>query len=108
MTAVDALALTAAMKAGRRPGLTMAITTRRVTAVTRQPPFRRKTVLVEVSRDLNSGFFAKCLKEKIVAHSANWEALLAEIRSAVSAASLGKHPYRVQLHIVRAETLLLQ
>jgi hypothetical protein len=71
---------------------------------------RRKTkeIVVEISHD-QCGYRAKCLAENIVTQAETWEGLRANIRKAIQACSLDHYcPGKIQLHLVRDETLILR
>ena len=73
-------------------------------------PIRRKTkeIVVEISHD-KCGYRAKCLTENIATQAETWEGLRANIRKAIRACSLDHYcPGKIQLHLVRDETLTLR
>ena len=91
LTAADAMTLTSHLK--RSPA----------------PPCRKtKEIVVEISHD-KCGYRAKCLAENIVTQAETWEGLRANIRKAIQACSLDQYrPGKIQLHLVRDETLILR
>jgi hypothetical protein len=111
LTAADAMALTAALTSKhRRFRAQQARPVHNDNRPATRPVRCNKTkeVVFEISQDVDNCYCARCLSENISTQAETWEKLRFNIRQAVRAFSFGRYrPDRVQVHIIRDETLVL-
>lgn len=105
LTAADALALTRALGSSRQ----RIARTQAAAPAPRARCRRTKEIVVEISQDDQKAYRAKCPRENIFTEAQTWEALRANIRNAIRSCSFEDYrPGRIQIHLVRDETLVLR
>ena len=66
-------------------------------------------IVFEITQEFDGGFCAECLTESIFTQADTWDALRANVRSAVEAFYFDREkPSAVRLHLVRNDVLALQ